>query len=109
MANHLGRLRHRVQLQRSTNTTDTGGGMTKSYSILKDLFAFVRPVNGKELFRHGKVEETVTHEITIRYRADIGTNDKIVYDSREFNIRHIRNIDERNRYMLLVCTEGDAI
>ena len=109
MANHIGRLRHKVALKRSTNTTDTGGGMTKSYSDLTRIFASVRPVNGKEVFRHGKMEESVTHEVMIRYRADIDTKDKVVFGSREFNIRHIRNIDERNRYMLLVCSEGDAI
>jgi|TARA_Y100000114_G_C11730800_1_gene313451 SPP1 family predicted phage head-tail adaptor len=109
MTGHVGNMRHRINLKRATNTTDTGGGMTQSFSTLKTLFASVKPISGKELYRHGKLEESVTHEIMIRYRSDINTSDKILFDSREFNIRHIRNLDERKRYMLLICTEGDAL
>ena len=31
-----------------------------------------------------------------------------VYDDRNFNIKHIRNVDERDRYLLLICNEGEA-
>lgn len=109
MGTRVGRMRYKVALQKPTNTTDSGGGMTQAWTTLIDIWADIRPISGKELFRHNKMEESVTHEIYIRHREDIGTNYRINYDSRNFNIRHIRNIEERDRYMLLVCTEGDAI
>ena len=104
----IGMLRHQVALQKPTNTTDAGGGATKSYTTLATLWASIKPVSGSEKYRQGQVQETATHQITVRFRSDIGTNYRIVYESRNFNIKHIRNIDERDRYLLLICNEGEA-
>ena len=104
----IGMLRHQVSLQSPTNTTDTGGGAVKTWTTLAKLWANIKPVSGSEKYRQGQVQETATHHVTIRYRSDIGTNYRLVYESRNFNIKHIRNIDERDRYMLLVCNEGEA-
>ena len=104
----VGMLRHQVSLQKPTNTTDAGGGAVKTFSTLTKLYASIKPVSGQEKYRQGQVQESVTHHITIRFRKDIGTNYRIQYDDRNFNIKHIRNIDERNRYLLLVCNEGEA-
>ena len=104
----IGMLRHQVSLQKPTNTTDAGGGAAKSYTTLATLWANIKPVSGSEKYRQGQVQETATHQVTIRFRSDIGTNYRIVYDDRNFNIKHIRNVDERDRYILLICNEGEA-
>lgn len=105
----IGKMRYPLQLQSPTATRDTGGGVTESYTTLKTIFGSIKPVSGQERYRQGKLQESVTHEIIVRHRSDISTNYRLVYDSRNFNIRNIRNIDERNRFMLLLCTEGEAI
>tara|TARA_R100000773_G_C4221020_1_gene119849 strand:+ start:1661 stop:1987 length:327 start_codon:yes stop_codon:yes gene_type:complete len=105
----IGRMRYPVTLQSPTVTRDAGGGLTESYTTLATLFADIRPVSGSEKYRQGKLQESVTHEIIVRYRSDIATNYRIVYESRNFNIRNIRNIDERDRFLKLICTEGEAI
>lgn len=104
----IGMMRHQVKLQSPSHTTDTGGGAAKTFTTLALLWANIKPVSGSEKVRQGKVQETVTHHITIRFRADIGTNYRVQYGTRNFNIRHIRNIDERDRYLLLICEEGVA-
>tara|TARA_B100000161_G_scaffold87043_1_gene60890 strand:+ start:4402 stop:4725 length:324 start_codon:yes stop_codon:yes gene_type:complete len=104
----VGGLRHKVDLQKPTNTRDAGGGAVKTFTTLAQLYAQIKPVSGQEKYRQGQVQESVTHHVTVRYRSDIGTNMRLVYQSRNFNIRHIRNIDERNRFLLLVCNEGEA-
>tara|TARA_Y100000114_G_scaffold139428_1_gene143403 strand:+ start:993 stop:1319 length:327 start_codon:yes stop_codon:yes gene_type:complete len=105
----IGKMRHQLQLQAPTVTRDAGGGVTESYTTLNNIFGSIRPVNGQERYRQGKVQESVTHEITVRFRKDIDTNYRIVHEDRNFNIKHIRNLDERDRFMLLICTEGEAI
>jgi SPP1 family predicted phage head-tail adaptor len=46
--------------------------------------------------------------VTVRFRSDIGTDMRIQYQARNFNIKHIRNVDERDRFLLLMCNEGEA-
>ena len=75
---------------------------------LATLWASIKPVSGSEKYRQGQVQETATHQVTIRFRSDVATNYRIVYESRNFNIKHIRNVDERDRYLLLICNEGEA-
>ena len=98
-----------MELQSPTATRDAGGGVTESYTTLNKIFADIKPITTAERYRQGKVQDTVTHEITIRHRCDIDTNYRLVYKERNFYINGIRNIDERDRFMVLVCTEGEAI
>ena len=102
-------MRHQVKLQSPSHTTDTGGGAAKTYTTLALLWANIKPVSNKEGVRQGKVQETQTHHITIRFRSDIGTNYRIRYDSDNYNIKFIKNIDNRNRYLELECERGVAL
>jgi SPP1 family predicted phage head-tail adaptor len=104
----VGGLRHQVSLQKPSYARDTGGGTAKTYTTLAKLYAKIKPVSGSEKYRQGQVQETVTHHVTVRFRSDIGTDMRIQYQARNFNIKHIRNVDERDRFLLLMCNEGEA-
>ena len=105
----IGKMRFEVELQKPTNTRDAGGGLTESYTTLSNLYANIEPVRGNETLKQGQVKEQTTHLITIRYRRDIGTNFRIRYDSDNYNIKYIKNIDNRNRYLELECELGVAL
>tara|TARA_R110000822_G_scaffold257105_1_gene382770 strand:+ start:447 stop:773 length:327 start_codon:yes stop_codon:yes gene_type:complete len=105
----LGSLRHRVQLQSQTNTTDTGGGIAQVWTTIANVYCSIAPKTGSESYRQGQIQDKTTHEIAMRYRASIDTKYRIKYGTRLFNINHIKNIDERNRYLLLTCEEGVAV
>ena len=55
------------------------------------------------------VQESTTHEIIIRFVKNISTKYRLKFENRTFNIRNIQNIDERDRFLKLKCTEGEAI
>ena len=105
----IGKMRYEVQLQKPTNTIDTGGGLTEAWSTLANLWADIKPLRGAETYRQGQVQEKTTHLITIRYRRDIGTNYRILYDSDNYNIKYIKNLDNRDRFLELECELGVAI
>ena len=105
----IGKMRFEIQLQKPTNTRDTGGGLTEAWTTLSNLWADIKPVRGTESYRQGQVQEKTTHTVTIRYRSDIGTNYRIVYDSDNYNIKNIENVDNRDRFMILECELGVAI
>lgn len=104
----VGRLRYKVALQSAAGASDGAGGYTESWSTIANLFADIRPTGGDEAYRQGKVQDKVTHRIYIRYRSDIKTSYRISYDSRIFNIQSILNLDERDRWLELTCSEGEA-
>lgn len=106
--NSIGQMRYQVKLQSPTNTTDTGGGIAQTWALVANLWANIKPISGRETFRQGQIQDSTTHEVYIRYRTDIYTKYRILYGTRSFNIKHIKNMDERKRFMLLSCEEGVA-
>ena len=111
----IGDLRHLITIQNSTNTSDDAGGFTQAYSDTASVFASITPVKGSEQYSDGsqamQIENPITHEIFIRYRDDItiANSSKIVFGSREFNIRSILNLEEKNRFMKIEAEENVAI
>jgi len=104
----VGRLRYLVKLQSPTRTTDTGGGQSISWSTITDLYADIKPISGGESFTQDQLQETTKHEVTVRYRSDMNTSYRILYGSRVLNIRHVKNVNESDRFYILTCEEGVA-
>ena len=102
-------MRFQVELQKPTNTKDSGGGLTEAWTTQANLWADIKQIRGAEGYRQGQVQEKTTHAVTIRYRRDIGTNYRIVYDTDNYNIKTIQNLDSRNRFMVLECELGVAV
>ena len=105
---NIANLRYKVQLQSPTRTSDGAGGYTESFGTIANLFADIRPQNALETYRQGQVIEKVTHKVFIRFRRDIDTNYKILYGTRSFTIKGIKNMNERDRFLELLCEEGVA-
>lgn len=101
-------MRHRVTIESPTATVDTGGGSSVSWSTLKEVFADIQPTSTSFRFKNEQEGEVVTHKVIMRYRADIGTNYRIKFGTRIFNILGIINSDERNKFLELNCQEGTA-
>ena len=104
----VGQLRHPITLQGQGTTRDAGGGISSGWSDIATIYADIRPKTGKEVYTQGKGVGSVSHEITVRYRTDITNASRISYDSKLFNIRAIINVDERDRFLKLLCEEGVA-
>jgi len=109
MANSIGKMRYRVKIESATNTRDAGGGLAQEFSPVRIIFANIKPKNANSTYRQGILQEKVTHEITIRYMTDIDTNSRITYGGRSFAVNGIINVDERDRFLTLLCEEGIAI
>jgi SPP1 family predicted phage head-tail adaptor len=104
--NSIGKMRYQVKLQSPTSTTDAGGGRSQVWSTLGTIWANIVPKSGTERYKHDQIEDTTTHDVYIRYRSDIDAKYRILYGSRVFSIKAILNVEERDRFYLLSCTEG---
>lgn len=104
---HAGMLRHKIRLQREKLTPDGGGGWQKEWEEYASVFAYIKPVSGSEALYGMQLQDTITHDIYIRYRTVVA-KDVVVYNTRRFNIVSVINVDEKNVWLRLRCEEGVA-
>ena len=96
----------RVELQsRDETTVNDLNEVTGSWSTQTTVWASIKPMNGKELFRAEQVKSSARTKITIRYYSSIDETWRVKYGTRIYDIEWIDNIDERNRVMEIFATE----
>ncbi len=100
-----GKLRNRVILQSKTVTRNDYGEETIVWTEKDTLWASIEPLTAREYFQSQQVQSQVTHKITIRYYLGLRTDYRMLWGSRIFNIISMINPEERNREMILLCTE----
>lgn len=105
----IGDLRKQVTIQVESPTTDNAGGYALAWTNLATLWAEIVPVSGQKIYAAEHLEGHITHQITMRYYAGVTTDMRLLYNSRVFNIRLVRNLEEENRWTELLVEEGSAV
>lgn len=106
-----GKKRHYIQIQRPSDIDDGQGGITRSWDsrtgsfIVWEGFARIRPLNARERFYTGKEEQQTTHRIEIDFAEEVKPKYRILFGDRILHIDGIRNIDEGNHELQLMCSE----
>ena len=105
------RMRQRVTIQQATETADTAGGTTRSWSDVATVWAEVLPLGGGRIERlfANQLQAEASHRITIRYRSGVTTAMRISYAGRVFNIRSVTNVNEAGVLLELLVEEGVAV
>ena len=102
-----GQLRHLVTVQSRSATPDTYGEPAQTWSNLHaNQPASIEPLSGRELINAQAVQSDVTHRLRMRYVAGVETKHRVIFGTRVFDIRAVRNIDERNIELGMLCTKG---
>lgn len=104
----LGPLRHRVTIQFEEQQSDGAGGYLPLLRDLDTVWASIQPISGNEALVARQLQDTVTHKVVMRYRAGVTAAMCLKFGTRMFNIREVRNLDERNHTLELRCEEGVA-
>lgn len=81
-----GQLRHKVDLLRPTDSTDTFGQATQTYDRVATVAASINPLTGRELFLAQQIRADLTHEIKIRGRTDVSAKWRVVWAGRIFEL-----------------------
>lgn len=102
---HIGALRHRIVLEAATRVTDGGGGAVVTWLPVADLWASITPTTGTEVVVAEQIAGRVSHEIVVRYRADIVPAMRFRLGSRIFEIIAALDITERRRLLRCLCRE----
>jgi len=104
-----GALRHRVDIQEQTSTSDGMGGFTVAWGSVSGMGsvpAAIWPLSSKEQLDAMKLESVITNKIRIRYRAGITSANRMVFGSRIFQIKGAPiNMNEKNITLDFLVTE----
>ena len=85
------------------------GEPVKSYTVYATVWSYIRTLSGGEKIAAKQVQATLTHEVTIRYSSGVAAvkpADQVVLGGRVFDIKDVRNVDEGNIEIRMICKEA---
>ena len=106
MKMRAGRLRHRAELQQSTETRDAYGSGILTWTTTTTVWAAIEPLSGKEYFSQSQTQNEAGVRIVIRYYSGIDETWRLVSGGKTYVIESVINENERDRMMVLMCLEG---
>ena len=107
----IGKLRHRVTIEKWTAVAQPGGGVSESWAPDTDVsadgktWADVSPLSSKRLVIDDKVVISDGFKITLRWATGriLDQKCRIVYNGQDLTISGVKVIDERKRWYVLTC------
>lgn len=100
-----GRLRHRVSIQKATETRDAAGGVIQSWATVAKRWASIQPATGKERIEADQVESRITHKITMRHYTNLSPEYRIEHNGRLFGVVSVANLDDRGIFNEVMALE----
>lgn len=105
---YAGMLRHSIEWQQRTSTSDGMGGSVDGWTTVTTVRAFVKPKTGGERWQSMRTEANITHRIFMRYNASVTPAMRIVFNGRPFQVKAVLNVEERNKWLEVHATKGQA-
>lgn len=100
-----GSLDQRVTLSRPRLVRDELGGLAASSSLaIPPIWAAVRPVTMREAAFASQIGVRPSHVVTIRFRDDVKTGDRLTWRGREYRIEQAVERDARREALDLYVT-----
>lgn len=103
-----GALRSELALEDCTTVPDGSGGHAESWGEIATLFAKIEPVSAESIFGADQTLETVTHRITIRWRAGVTSGMRLRRLDRIFHVVTVHDPDDTGRYLVCRAREQGA-
>ncbi|MGH6866300.1 MAG: phage head closure protein [Methyloceanibacter sp.] len=104
----IGNLRERVELQHRTVELDEFGEPIVTWVPRATVWARVEPLKGEERFAAQQVIATLGHRVHIRYRDDLSTLDRVIWEGQQLDVQAVTHPDERKRYTVLDCARSQT-
>lgn len=109
MTQNAGELRHRIMVQHFTSGRDEDGyPIPEQWVDYMPLWAKVTHLSGKDLIAAQASNSKIVARLKIRYREDIDTTMRVVYDNKIYSITGEPMPDAENGkiYMTIMLSAG---
>ena len=107
MSTRIGKLRHRLTLEREVRADDGGGGAALSWETVAEVWGSVEATSGKENVEADRISGRASYLITIRNRSDLGPAMRFRRDAEIFEILAVLDKDGRDRFLQCHCERRD--
>lgn len=101
----IGEMRHRMSLQAPLESADGGGGVTRTWALVAEVWGAIRPAAGSESVEADGLRGRVSHEIWIRHRSGVTPEKRFALGTRIFEIRSVIDSGERHRFLRCMVEE----
>jgi len=94
--NDVGELDERVILLVQTDTENSAGELVKTWDAIdgEEWAKVVFPVTGiEESFAGTQEHDALKIEVTVMYRGDVTTKNRLIYDADEYDIINVKPLD----------------
>ena len=99
-------LNRKIEIQSLVVTPTDTGGFAQSWVKLASVWAKIKNSSGTELIHADQLGSVAFSDFTIRYRADLNESMRIVYRGTNFQVRHINNIEELDKFLIIKGERG---
>lgn len=105
---NVNEMKHRITIESKTRTTDGIGGATVSWATFVTVWSRIETVLGNERKFAGRLEENITHVITCRSKAVVGTTIgmRVTHESRVFQVHSVVRRNEVDEWTEIRAIEG---
>lgn len=101
-----GRYPHKVEIHGPTVIDNEIGEPVVTYHKVSQAYASIEPLRGREYWAAAQSQASVTHEVKMRLPDVMPTPEhRIVFGTRCFDVKVVRNPGERNRELVILCEE----
>lgn len=107
----VGERSHRVAMENPGGLVPDGdGGFIEGWTPLASIWGRVAPASAQDVERvvAGTVTALLPYIVTVRYVAGVSTLTRITYHGRIFAVLGVRNVDERNIRLEIICEERSS-
>lgn len=100
-------LNRRIKVLRRTRTADDMGAFKEAWETHSEPFAKIEWVGAGEAARYGRIAETVSARVHIRFVGTaqgapaITADDRIEYQGRTFGIEGVKDVEDARRWLEL--------
>jgi len=106
---HAGKLRHRMVIQRPVQQQDptTGEIVSAWEDVPPKAWAAIEPLSARDFISAAAQQSVITARITLRYRADISADMRLVHGGTVYNIHGVlADAGTGREYLTLPVSEG---
>lgn len=75
----VGKLRHRLQLQKLVDAEDSSGEIVRDYENVVEVWGSIEPVSGREFVAAQQINSEITTRIVIRWRKGVEATNRILH------------------------------
>jgi len=96
---NIGRLDRKIVIETPSQSANTSGEWTQTWSTYHTTFANVQKAGGTETLQADKTTATNKVKFKIRFFAGINEDMRIVYDGAYFDITEIQELDREGLWI----------